>query len=92
MTGIDDMTVLLAGEQVYVRGVEMERAETHSGRAFTDLFLHVQQHDEVDTMRVNISEVKKEGGLSAIMEGLAERSMIPEWYAAGAAVPEGYDG
>ena len=92
MTATDDMTIYAFGAEMAVRGVEMERAESVRGDTFTDVWLHAQPEDEVDTIRVNISNVRYDGGSAALTEDLHERGMVPDWYAAGHPTPEEYDG
>ena len=90
---LDDLTVYVYGAEAAVRGVEMERARSAGNdRMFTDVWLHLQSPGTVETFKENISGVKHEDGLSGLMDALAARSMIPDWYAEGSSVPEGYDG
>lgn len=86
------ITVYVAGEEVPVRGVEMEKEQTAEGRPYPEPHLHIQYEDKIETTRVHLGSVKYDGGAKDLIETLYERGMVPRWFAIGGNGPEGYDG
>lgn len=80
----DTLDVYVGGEPVIVRGVEREVAEPagNGPDEFIDLWFHVDfvDYPERKTNRFNISQMKAEGGLSALMDHVQSRGLTPDWY------------
>lgn len=89
----DTIDIYCAGEPVVVRGIEREEAETHSGRPFTDIWAHVDFVNDPAkrTRRVNLSQLKTEGGLSALNDHFVARDLVPDWWVSNDPVPDSLD-
>ena len=88
-----DPPIYCYGEPVIVRGIEREKAETHSGRPFTDIWAHIDFVDDPrkKTQRVNLSTLKTDGGLSSLTDHFVDRGLVPDWWVSNDPVPDSLD-
>lgn len=87
-------TYYVMGQEVFVHGAEIEREDLGGDRdgTYPNVFLHVRYPGEGKTHRVPLGNVKVQGGLSALMDDLNERGILPDWFAEGfTAPPDDYD-
>ena len=77
MTDSDRPTYYVAGEEVKVRGVILEDQPLPSDpeKTYTDVVFVVQFPGETETRQV--TQVRADGGISAIYDDLYERGMLP---------------
>lgn len=71
-------TYYVVGQEVQIRGVELERAEAQTGEEYIQFYIHAQFNDSDTTQRFHPSQFKVEGGYSAMVGDLKARGMLPE--------------
>ena len=88
MTDDDTPTYYVNGEEVEIHGAKLARGTTTKGKVYPDLTsLIIRFPDNVQTREVPAVVVKVEGGLSAMMDDLSDRGVLPEWYTDGERLP-----
>lgn len=93
MSNEQDFQAFVVGEPIIIRGAEREKTENVNGKPFTDIWLHVDfaNNPEPDTTRINISQVKCEGGSTALYDHLSDRGLIPTWFSDNSEIPDTID-